>query len=911
VRLKSGALGGLVALEPFPELGDPHILLEMTAGKGALSPFRFFGRTVNVQSGIPSSRGIAELISRPRSGQRRPLQAAGRSSRMKQYTPEAVERKWQRIWEEKAYFSAASDPSRTKYYVLEMFPYPSGRIHMGHVRVYTLGDVIARYKWMRNLNVLHPMGWDAFGLPAENAAIQHGTHPAAWTYANIDEMRSQLKRLGYSLDWSRELATCDPGYYKWEQLFFLKFWDKGLVYRQKAPVNWCPSCRTVLANEQVEDGECWRCGSIVQQQELSQWFLRITAYAEELLNDLDSLADSWPEKVLTMQRNWIGKSQGAEIDFPVEGRDQAIRVFTTRPDTLFGATFMSLAPEHPLVEDLAGKLPQADGVKAFVDRIRAEDAQQRTAEDREKEGIFTGAYCINPMTNERMPIYVANFVLMEYGTGAVMAVPAHDQRDFEFARKYDLPIRVVVEPSDDSNDPECRTEAYTGEGTLVRSGDFSGLNSLEGKEAITRRLEEMGQGRAAVQYRLRDWNISRQRYWGAPIPVVYCERCGVVPVKESDLPVELPLEVEINPDGRSPLPETESFVKASCPACGGLASRETDTMDTFVESSWYFARYTDAQIDTAPFDQEALDYWMPVDQYIGGIEHAILHLLYARFFTKALRDLGYTRVDEPFWHLLTQGMVLKDGAKMSKSKGNIVDPNEMLERFGADTTRLFTLFAAPPDRDLDWSHKGVEGAQRFLKRLYRLGQELGRELEPVGPCTPMETEGLTQGAKALRYKEHSSLEKITRDMEERFQFNTAIAAIMELVNEISAVKDELLSSHGGRQALSSAWATCLVTLYPMTPHICEELWEQAGYQTHLAKTGWPQPDPAALKREEVQVAVQVNGKLRGQVAVPAEADKQEIEDLALANENVQRHIQDKTIRKIIVVPGKLVNVVAS
>jgi leucyl-tRNA synthetase len=828
---------------------------------------------------------------------------------MKHYEPEAIESKWQRIWEDKAFFSARRDPERTKYYVLEMFPYPSGRIHMGHVRVYTIGDVIARYKWMRNLNVLHPMGWDAFGLPAENAAIQHETHPASWTYANIEEMRSQLKRLGYSLDWNRELATCDPEYYKWEQLFFLKFWDNGLVYRRKAPVNWCPSCHTVLANEQVEDGECWRCGSTVEHQELSQWFLRITAYAEELLADLDVLEQGWPEKVLTMQRNWIGKSQGAEIDFQVEGSQQQITVFTTRPDTLFGATFMSLAPEHPLVEELIQGRSESDEVAGFVERVRAEDRLQRTAEDREKEGVFTGAYCLNPLTGERMPIYVANFVLMEYGTGAVMAVPAHDQRDFEFAEKYRLPIRVVVEPEGEDVNSESLSEAYDGEGSLVNSAEFDGLSSQQAKEAITARLEEKGQGRQAVQFRLRDWNISRQRYWGAPIPVVYCEQCGVVPVRQEDLPVRLPLEVKINPDGRSPLPETESFVQTTCHVCGGPARRETDTMDTFVESSWYFARYTDAHIDSAPFDRQALDYWMPVDQYIGGIEHAILHLLYARFFTKALRDLGYTSVDEPFSHLLTQGMVLKDGAKMSKSKGNIVDPNEMLNRFGADTTRLFALFAAPPERDLDWSDKGVEGAQRFLKRLYRLGQELNQVIEPSPACAAIDAAELSSQAKALRRKEHASVEKISRDMEDRFQFNTAIAAIMELVNEISAAKDGLMETEEGCRVLSSAWASVLVTLYPMTPHICEELWEQTGHTSCLAESGWPKADPAALEQEQIEVVVQVNGKLRGQVSVPAGAGKEEHQELALANENVQRHIQDQEVRKIIVIPGKLVNVV--
>ncbi|MCF8037920.1 MAG: leucine--tRNA ligase, partial [Desulfohalobiaceae bacterium] len=644
---------------------------------------------------------------------------------MDKYQPESLESKWQQIWEERKLFQTRPDSEKTKYYVLEMFPYPSGRIHMGHVRVYTIGDVLARHKRMRGYNVLHPMGWDAFGLPAENAAIKNKTHPAKWTYANIDEMRSQLKNLGFSLDWEREFATCDKEYYRWEQLFFLKFWEKGLVYRKKAPVNWCPGCNTVLANEQVEEGLCWRCSREIEPRELAQWFLRITDYAEELLSYLHKLAGVWPERVRTMQENWIGKSEGAEIDFRVADQDLNIRVFTTRPDTLYGATFMSLAPEHPLVEELIKGRPESGQVRDFVEKMHKVDRLERTAEDQEKEGVFSGAYCLNPVSGEKMPIFVANFVLMEYGTGAVMAVPAHDQRDFDFARKYGLDIKVVIQPrQEDLLQAGDMSEAYTGPGYMVRSGELDGLDNEEGKDRITKQLEQMDQGKKTVNFRLRDWNISRQRYWGAPIPIVYCEKCGEVPVRPEDLPVELPLEVTTNPDGRSPLPETEEFVSTSCPECQGPARRETDTMDTFMESSWYFARYTDPHIESGPFNSGALEYWMPVDQYIGGIEHAILHLLYARFFTKALRDLGYFSVDEPFSHLLTQGMVLKDGAKMSKSKGNIVDPGDLLRRFGADTTRLFTLFAAPPEKDLDWNDQGVEGAHRFLHRLFRLGEEL-------------------------------------------------------------------------------------------------------------------------------------------------------------------------------------------
>ncbi|MFW6415329.1 MAG: leucine--tRNA ligase, partial [Thermodesulfobacteriota bacterium] len=583
---------------------------------------------------------------------------------MQSYEPVRVEKKWQKIWEDNRFFNSSFDSDKEKYYVLEMFPYPSGRIHMGHVRVYTIGDVIARYKWMKGYNVLHPMGWDAFGLPAENAAIEHGIHPATWTYQNIEEMKAQLKKIGFSLDWEREFATCDKDYYCWEQLFFLQLWEKGLVYRREAAVNWCPGCSTVLANEQVENGECWRCDSQVEQREFPQWFLQITAYAEELLNGLDRLTGGWPERVLTMQQNWIGKSEGAEIDFPVAGLGTKLTAFTTRPDTLFGATFMCLAPEHPLARELAEYSPHEQEMNEFISRMQSEERENRVDENREKEGVFSGLYCINPLTGAKMPIYLANFVLMEYGTGAIMSVPAHDQRDFEFARKFGLDIKVVILPQDNASDGSGEKQAYEGPGIMVNSGPFSGMQNEQGKREITSLLQEKGIGRKSVNYRLRDWNISRQRYWGAPIPVIYCENCGIVPVPKQDLPVELPLDVKNREDGRSPLPDSEEFLNVQCPECSAPAKRETDTMDTFVESSWYFARYTDASIDSAPFDRKSLDYWMPVDQYIGGIEHAVLHLLYARFFTKALRDMGYMNVDEPFQNLLTQGMVLKDGAKM-------------------------------------------------------------------------------------------------------------------------------------------------------------------------------------------------------------------------------------------------------
>ena len=798
-----------------------------------------------------------------------------------------------------------------KYYVLEMFPYPSGRIHMGHVRNYSIGDVVARFQRMQGFNVLHPMGWDAFGLPAENAAVKHGTHPAKWTYENIDTMRVQLKRLGYSYDWDRELATCHPKYYKWEQLFFLKLLEKGLVYRKDSPVNWCPDCHTVLANEQVEEGLCWRCDSVVEQRQLEQWFMRITDYADELLEELDDMP-GWPERVRTMQRNWIGRSYGSELVFQVKGLDEGIAVFTTRPDTLFGATFMSLAAEHPMVEKLlaGADAERAAEVRAFVEKVSNMDRIVRGAEDLEKEGVFTGAWCVNPVTGEDMPIYVANFVLMGYGTGAVMAVPAHDQRDFEFATKYGLPKKVVIQPKGEADlDPATMAEAYTAPGVLVNSGEFDGMPNEDAKEKITDHLATSGKGKKTVNYRLRDWNVSRQRYWGAPIPVVYCDECGVVPVPEDQLPVELPLDVKTRPDGKSPLPTTDSFVKTTCPKCGGAARRETDTMDTFMESSWYFMRYACTLDETQGLDPEVVNYWLNVDQYIGGIEHAILHLLYSRFYVKALRDLGYVSIDEPFENLLTQGMVLMDGAKMSKSKGNVVDPDEMIKRYGADTTRLFCLFAAPPEKDLEWSDKGVEGASRFLGRLWRLVDELAPSLEPLGPCADLDPESLSEAARDLRRKEHATVKKVGGDISANFQFNTAIAAVMELVNAMYLAKDELVKTDDGRMALSSAVSSTLTVLAPVAPHICEELWSLMGYGDLLSEAQWPEYDEDALAVDEVTVVVQVNGKLRGKVVVAADATKEAIEEAALAEENVVKHMEGKTVRKVIVIPGKLVNVV--
>ncbi|WP_173083118.1 leucine--tRNA ligase [Fundidesulfovibrio magnetotacticus] len=827
---------------------------------------------------------------------------------MTKYDPLAIEAKWQSRWTQGRHFHVEADPSKPRYYVLEMFPYPSGRIHMGHVRVYTIGDVVARIKRMQGLNVLHPMGWDAFGLPAENAAIKRRLHPAKWTYENIDNMRAQLQKMGYSLDWERELATCDAEYYRWEQLFFLKFYEKGLVYRKNSPQNWCPDCHTVLANEQVEDGKCWRCDSEVEQKDLEQWFLRITAYADELLADLETLSGGWPERVLTMQRNWIGKSVGCEIDFPLEEGEGAVRVFTTRQDTLWGATFMSLAAEHPLAERLIKGKPQEGETRAFIEKIRNMDRIKRQADDLEKEGVFTGSYCVNPVTGLKMPIYLANFVLMGYGTGAVMAVPAHDQRDFEFAQKYGLPLKVVIEPRGETLDADALTAAYTEPGLLRDSGDFTGKDSGDAKIAIADWLEAAGKGTRAVNYRLRDWNVSRQRYWGAPIPMVYCEKCGVVPVKESDLPVRLPLDIQVRDDGRSPLPDNAAFVNTSCPACGGPARRETDTLDTFFESSWYFLRYCSPKDDTAPFDPEAVRYWSPVDQYVGGIEHAILHLLYSRFFVKALRDLGYVSHAEPFANLLTQGMVIKDGAKMSKSKGNVVDPDEMVARYGADTVRVFMLFAAPPEKDLEWSDSGIEGAARFLSRLWRLvTEELAGVVAPTGPCLAQDPEALSPLARELRRREHATVAKVAKDIEGQFQFNTAIAAIMELVNFLFANVEALRAEDP--RAVSSAVNTLLAALSPMAPHVCEELWEMIGHKTLLADQPWPAHDPAALATDTVTVVVQVLGKLRGKIEVAADADEDAVKQAALAEENVARHIAGKTVRKVIYVPGKLVNVV--
>jgi len=830
------------------------------------------------------------------------------------YHPHKIEEKWQKIWEEQNVFAVKADDSRPKFYLLEMFPYPSGRIHMGHVRNYTIGDVVARFLRMQGYNVLHPMGWDAFGMPAENAAIKAQTHPAKWTYDNIAYMKKQLKRLGFSYDWSREFATCDPSYYRWEQLFFIKMLEKGLAYRRKAYVNWCESCHTVLANEQVEGGACWRCGTTVIQKEMEQWFFKITNYADELL-DYTYKLEGWPERVLVMQRNWIGKSYGSEIDFPVEGMDGTkITVFTTRADTLFGATFMSLAPEHPLVSELCKNTEQEAKVMAFVEEAKKAKRTARTEELLEKEGVFTGRYCINPMTGHRMPIYVANFVVMEYGTGAVMAVPAHDQRDFEFAKKYGLPLKVVIRPADSDRipDPSELTAAYEEDGILVNSGAFDGLTSEEARKAITEDLIKRGLARFSVQYRLRDWGISRQRYWGAPIPVIYCDSCGIVPVPEKDLPVVLPLDLELLPNGGSPLPVTPSFYQTTCPKCGAPARRETDTMDTFVESSWYFIRFACAQEHTRPFDDSMVSYWLPVDQYIGGIEHAVLHLLYSRFFTKVLRDLGYVNFDEPFKRLLTQGMVIKDGAKMSKSKGNVVDPDDMINAYGADTVRLFCLFAAPPEKDLEWSDQGVEGAYRFLTRVWRLVAENIDALKSAQRFNGS-IDQLEGSIRALYRKIHQTIKRVTEDVRDRYHFNTAIAAIMELVNTIYQTKDAMTSSDNVDPnfwpVMRYAVESVIVMLSPFVPHIADELWHELGMSSLLLDNPWPSWDEKALTAEEVLIVVQVNGKLRDKMTVPADATDEEIKKMALSREKVQQFIAGGEIKNIVVVPKKLVNIV--
>lgn len=821
----------------------------------------------------------------------------------KRYDFKAIEAKWQNIWEENKIFKVYEDKSKPKYYNLEMFPYPSGHLHMGHVRNYAIGDVVARFKSMNGYNVLHPMGWDAFGLPAENAAIQNEVHPARWTYGNIERMKQQLKGMGLSYDWNRELTTSKPDYYKFTQWMFLKLFDHNLAYKKKSAVNWCPSCQTVLANEQVVEGCCERCESEVDKKQLEQWFFKTTAYAQRLLDDLEKLP-GWPEKVKTMQRNWIGRSEGCQFSLAIDGSKETLSVYTTRPDTVFGVTYMVLAPEHPLVEVLAAGKAQEAEVKAFIKKMQSTSDIARTATDAEKEGVFTGAYAINPMNGEKVPIWIANYVLMDYGTGAIMAVPAHDERDFEFARKYDIPIRVVIKGAESPTRSEDMLEAYTGDGVMVNSDDFNGLTVEEGQKRIIAYMEKHGIGQGTINYRLRDWLISRQRYWGAPIPIVYCPDCGTVPVPEKDLPVLLPEDIDFKPYGESPLNQLESFYKTSCPNCGQEARRETDTMDTFVCSSWYFDRFCSPHESDIPFSREAADYWMPVDQYIGGVEHAILHLMYARFFTKFLYDIDMLSCEEPFTNLLTQGMVLKEGAKMSKSKGNVVSPEDIINTYGADTARLFILFASPPERDLEWSDQGVEGCYRFLNRVWRMVNGYADAIREVS--IPDNFAELDADARKLRFKTHATIKKVSEDIEERFNFNTAISATMELSNALNSYSD---NKKQNLPVVKEAINSLLLLLSPFSPHICEELWQLCGNEGAICLQKWPTYDPVALIQDEIEIVVQISGKVRDRITVATGLSEEELRQIALASPKIQQLIQDKTIVKTIVVPGKLVNIV--
>ena len=813
------------------------------------------------------------------------------------YAPDKIEADARQYWESHGTFRVTEDPGREKYYCLSMFPYPSGRLHMGHVRNYTIGDVIARYQRMQGRNVLQPMGWDAFGLPAENAAIQNRVPPARWTRENIDYMRSQLRQLGFGYDWERELATCDPEYYRWEQWFFTRLFEKGLVYKKTAVVNWDPVDQTVLANEQVIDGRGWRSGAPVERREIPQWFLKITDYAEELLAGLDTL-DGWPEQVRTMQRNWIGRSEGIEMQFGLAGRVDTLPIYTTRPDTVMGVTFVAVATEHPLAHEAAAGNP---ALREFIDSCRNTRVAEADMATLEKRGVDTGLKALHPVSGEPVPIWAANFVLMEYGHGAVMAVPAHDQRDYEFARNNGIPIRQVIHPADDASAADLASAAFVDKGVLRDSGEFSGLTSDEAFAAIADWLERAGKGRRQVNYRLRDWGVSRQRYWGCPIPIIHCNACGAVPVPAADLPVTLPTDVEIDATG-SPLKKMAAFIETTCPRCGGRAERETDTFDTFFESSWYFARYACADQREAMLD-ERVDYWMPVDQYIGGIEHAVLHLLYARFFNRMLRDEGLLHTDEPFTCLLTQGMVLKDGAKMSKSRGNTVDPQGLIDRYGADTVRLFTMFAAPPEQSLEWSDSGVEGAYRFLKRLWKqVHEHVG-----AGPVQPLEPSALDAAQKARRRAVHATIAKVGDDIGRRFTFNTAIAACMELLNELGRGSD---ASAQDRAVMQEALEAVVLMLSPIVPHITHTLWHALGHAEAVVECRWPECDQDALVQEELTLVVQVNGKVRGKVSVPKDAERGAIESRVLEEANVRKHLQGKPVKKIIVVPGKLVNVVA-
>jgi len=853
------------------------------------------------------------------------------------YKPQTIEKKWQERWRESRAFEVTEDPSKEKFYCLEMFAYPSGHAHVGHVRNYMIGDVVARMKRMRGFNVLHPFGWDAFGLPAENAAIKNRTHPETWTLENIAHMKGQLQRLGISYAWEREIATCLPDYYHWNQWVFLKMLERDLAYRRRSTVNWCPSCNTVLANEQVIDGACWRCGTTVTTRELEQWFFRITHYADELLDATDALTD-WPEKVLTMQQNWIGRSEGARVRFALAApaaseqpgaksqQPAAIEVFTTRIDTIYGANFLILAPEHPLVQEWSREAG-ADEFRRNLQRFQAQDRNARMIGEIEKEGFDTGRAAINPFTGKPVPIWVANFVLIEYGTGAVMGVPGHDQRDFEFAKKYNLPITIVVQPEGEKLTLETMTEAKPGAGKLVDSGEYNGLNWEEANHKMTVDAEARGIGEGTVQYRLKDWGISRQRYWGTPIPVVYCESCGMVPVPADDLPVMLPKIAEFSGRGDSPLAQVPEFVNTTCPKCGKPARRETDTMDTFVDSSWYFFRFCDPQNSDLPFDPEKVAYWGPVDFYSGGVEHAILHLIYSRFFTRVFRDLGMTTLSEPFARLLTQGMVLKNGQVMSKSKGNVVDPDDMIQKYGADALRLYVMFVAPPEKEIEWTDAGLEGSWRFLARVWRMVDSLADTIGGEGIPSPAQVE-LNDGERALRRKTHDTIRRVTLDLDPRVHLNTAISGLMELVNELYAFCNNSDCLRIGQTAtdvgsvgvveraatvavLKESVEALVKMISPFAPHMAEELWERLGHSGGIVAAGWPMFDESVAKAEEVVIPVQINGRLRARLTVPADVSEEQLRQIALSDPAVVKHLEGKTVRKVVIANGRLVSIVAN
>ena len=817
-----------------------------------------------------------------------------------QYSPQSLETAIQKIWDEEKTFHVTEDSSKEKFYCLSMFAYPSGNLHMGHVRNYTIGDVISRYQRMLGKNVMQPMGYDAFGLPAENAAIKNNTAPAKWTYENMKYMTNQFKQLGLAYDWSRELATCDPKYYKWEQLIFTKLLEKGLVYRKDSTVNWDPVDQTVLANEQVDsEGRGWRSGALVEKKNIQQWFMKITAYAEELLSEIDSL-DGWPESVKTMQRNWIGKSKGIELDFEVEDYDDKLSVYTTRPDTLFGVSYLAVAPEHPLALYAVEKKPE---LQSFLDDCKKEQSNEAAMATMEKKGQFSGFYAVHPFTGEKVPIWIANFVLFSYGTGAVMAVPAHDLRDWDFAKKYSIAINQVIEPLDGSN-IDVSEDAYIEKGRLINSAQFNGMIFDESFTAIKQELERRNIGKQQINYRLRDWGVSRQRYWGCPIPIIYCDDCGAVSVPEKDLPVKLPENVIFDEKGSSPIKQMPEFYNIACPKCGKDAKRETDTFDTFMDSSWYFARFANPNNKETILDETA-NYWLPVDQYVGGIEHAILHLLYARFYHKLLRDLGYVTSDEPFTNLLTQGMVLKDGAKMSKSKGNTVDPKGLIEKYGADTVRLFSMFAAPPEHSLEWSDEGVDGSYRYLKRIW---QNISDFAENKGKIITIKQNDLTTEQKSMRCKTHETIKKVSEDFGVRKIFNTAIAACMELTNALIKFKDE---SKNGIALSNEGWSAIVKMLAPIVPHITQELWRKLGNDGLIVDVSWVEADENAMIKDEIQMMIQVNGKLRAKINIAVNATKDEIKAFALADENVKRFSEGKEVRKVIVVPGRLVNIVVT